>query len=133
METWIKEMFGDNLKASNTIARIVNEKHFSRLKSLLTYPKVKESLVYGGSMDISNLGDESSSSTYLVNYLGSICKEWMGRDITYDCWSCDLLCAASSPDLYRINLEQLEEGEDFIDVLNPSTKKETPAYGDSNM
>lgn len=31
----------------------------------------------------------------------------MGRDIAYDCWSCDLLCAASSPDLYRINLEQV--------------------------
>jgi ribosome biogenesis protein ENP2 len=30
----------------------------------------------------------------------------MGRDMTYDSWSCDLLCAASSPDLYRINLEQ---------------------------
>ncbi|OWM85471.1 hypothetical protein CDL15_Pgr019095 [Punica granatum] len=30
----------------------------------------------------------------------------MGRNIEYDCWSCDLLCAASSPDLYRINLEQ---------------------------
>ncbi|XP_018445265.1 uncharacterized protein LOC108817149 isoform X2 [Raphanus sativus] len=30
----------------------------------------------------------------------------MGRDMTYDKWSCDLLCAASSPDLYRINLEQ---------------------------
>ncbi|KAK4724901.1 hypothetical protein R3W88_027680 [Solanum pinnatisectum] len=30
----------------------------------------------------------------------------MGRDIIYDSWSCDLLCAASSPDLYRINLEQ---------------------------
>lgn len=30
----------------------------------------------------------------------------MGRDIVYDAWSCDLLCAASSPDLYRINLEQ---------------------------
>ncbi|CAN1238163.1 Nucleolar protein 10 [Linum grandiflorum] len=30
----------------------------------------------------------------------------MGRDIEYDCWSCDLFCAASSPDLYRINLEQ---------------------------
>ncbi|XP_057735437.1 uncharacterized protein LOC130950854 [Arachis stenosperma] len=30
----------------------------------------------------------------------------MGRDITYDSWSCDLLCAASSPELYRINLEQ---------------------------
>ncbi|KAJ1257761.1 hypothetical protein BS78_10G021000 [Paspalum vaginatum] len=30
----------------------------------------------------------------------------MGRDMAYDCWSCDLLCAASSPDIYRINLEQ---------------------------
>lgn len=30
----------------------------------------------------------------------------MGRDIVYDRWSCDLICAASSPDLYRINLEQ---------------------------
>uniref|UniRef100_A0A8R7UX91 Nucleolar protein 10 n=3 Tax=Triticum urartu TaxID=4572 RepID=A0A8R7UX91_TRIUA len=30
----------------------------------------------------------------------------MGRDLAYDCWSCDLLCAASSSDLYRINLEQ---------------------------
>ena len=27
--------------------------------------------------------------------------------MTYDNWSCDLLCAASSPDLYRINLEQV--------------------------
>ncbi|OIW03724.1 hypothetical protein TanjilG_29759 [Lupinus angustifolius] len=55
MKIWIKEMFGDNPKASNTIARIVNEKHFSRLKSLLTDPKVKESVVSGGSMDIDNL------------------------------------------------------------------------------
>lgn len=31
----------------------------------------------------------------------------MGRDMVYDCWSCDLLCAASSPDIYRINLEQV--------------------------
>ncbi|KAF9591603.1 hypothetical protein IFM89_004832 [Coptis chinensis] len=30
----------------------------------------------------------------------------IGRDMAYDSWSCDLLCAASSPDLYRINLEQ---------------------------
>ncbi|PWA52406.1 embryo sac development arrest 7 [Artemisia annua] len=30
----------------------------------------------------------------------------MGRDMIYDSWSCDLLCAASSPELYRINLEQ---------------------------
>ncbi|KAJ8423192.1 hypothetical protein Cgig2_023383 [Carnegiea gigantea] len=37
----------------------------------------------------------------------------MGRDMTYDCWSCDLLCAASSPDLYRINLAQVRRGEFF--------------------
>lgn len=30
-------------------------------------------------------------------------------------------------------LLQLEEGEDFLDVLNPCTKKETVAVGDSNM
>ncbi|KAG2324899.1 hypothetical protein Bca52824_007627 [Brassica carinata] len=30
----------------------------------------------------------------------------MGSDMTYDNRSCDLLCAASSPDLYRISLEQ---------------------------
>ncbi|KAH9657792.1 NUC153 domain-containing protein [Citrus sinensis] len=30
----------------------------------------------------------------------------MGRDMAYNSWSCDLLCAASSPELYRINLEQ---------------------------
>uniref|UniRef100_A0A803LNN5 Nucleolar protein 10-like N-terminal domain-containing protein n=1 Tax=Chenopodium quinoa TaxID=63459 RepID=A0A803LNN5_CHEQI len=30
----------------------------------------------------------------------------MGRDMAYDSWSCDLLCAASSTDLYRINLSQ---------------------------
>ena len=28
---------------------------------------------------------------------------------------------------------QLEEDEDFLDVLNPCTKKETVALGDSNM
>lgn len=28
---------------------------------------------------------------------------------------------------------QLEEGESFLDVLNPCTKKETAALGDSNM
>ncbi|QCE07199.1 glutamate--tRNA ligase, cytoplasmic [Vigna unguiculata] len=34
---------------------------------------------------------------------------------------------------YLITKKKLEEGEDFIDVLNPCTKKETLAYGDSNM
>ncbi|KAK7325035.1 hypothetical protein VNO77_29067 [Canavalia gladiata] len=51
MKFWIKKMFGENPKASNTIARIVNNKHFWRLKNLLSDPKVQESVVFGGSMD----------------------------------------------------------------------------------
>lgn len=31
----------------------------------------------------------------------------MGRDLCYDRWSCDLLLAASSPEVYRLNLEQV--------------------------
>ncbi|GMH06691.1 hypothetical protein Nepgr_008531 [Nepenthes gracilis] len=34
---------------------------------------------------------------------------------------------------YLITKKKLEEDEDFIDVLNPCTKKETLALGDSNM
>ncbi|TYJ15874.1 hypothetical protein E1A91_A10G212500v1 [Gossypium mustelinum] len=35
--------------------------------------------------------------------------------------------------LIQFILEQLEEGEDFLDALNPCTKKEIAAIGDSNM
>ncbi|KAJ8572730.1 hypothetical protein K7X08_009241 [Anisodus acutangulus] len=31
------------------------------------------------------------------------------------------------------NMEDLEEDENFVDVVNPCTRKETPALGDSNM
>lgn len=55
MKEGIKKMFGDNPKASNTIARIVNKKHSNRIKSLLSEPKVKESVVFGGSMDDDDL------------------------------------------------------------------------------
>ncbi|XWS57092.1 hypothetical protein CRYUN_Cryun09bG0141900 [Craigia yunnanensis] len=34
---------------------------------------------------------------------------------------------------YLISKKKLEEGEDFLDVLKPCTKKETAAVGDSNM
>lgn len=34
---------------------------------------------------------------------------------------------------YLITKKKLEEGEDFLDVLNPCTKRETAAIGDSNM
>lgn len=55
MKEGIKKMFGENPKVSNTIARIVNKKQFSRLKCFLTEPKVKESMVFGGSMDDDDL------------------------------------------------------------------------------
>lgn len=48
-------MFGDNPKHSNTIARIVNKQQLVRLKKLLIDPKVRESVVYGGSVDEENL------------------------------------------------------------------------------
>ncbi|KAI3754936.1 hypothetical protein L1987_54728 [Smallanthus sonchifolius] len=34
---------------------------------------------------------------------------------------------------YLITKKKLEEDEDFVDVLNPNTKKEIAAFGDSNM
>ncbi|KAG2694083.1 hypothetical protein I3760_08G124700 [Carya illinoinensis] len=34
---------------------------------------------------------------------------------------------------YLITKKKLEEGEDFLDVVNPCTKKETAALGDSNL
>ncbi|XP_020224013.1 aldehyde dehydrogenase family 3 member F1 [Cajanus cajan] len=55
MKVWIKKMFGENPKESNTIARIVNKKQFMRLKNFLTEPKVKESVVVGGSMHENDL------------------------------------------------------------------------------
>jgi len=55
MKVWIKKMFGENPRESNSVARIVNEKHFMRLKNLLSDPRVKESVVFGGSMNENDL------------------------------------------------------------------------------
>ncbi|XP_028757146.1 aldehyde dehydrogenase family 3 member F1 isoform X2 [Neltuma alba] len=56
MKLWIKKMFGENPKETNTIARIVNKQHFFRLKSLLADAEVNKSVIYGGSiMDEENL------------------------------------------------------------------------------
>lgn len=50
-----QKMFGENPKESNSISRIVNKTHFSRLKALLDEPSVKASIVFGGSFDEQNL------------------------------------------------------------------------------
>ncbi|KAK4286562.1 hypothetical protein QN277_003101 [Acacia crassicarpa] len=55
MKAWINKMFGENPKENNSVARVVNKQHFSRLKNLLDYPEAKNSLVFGGSMDEDSL------------------------------------------------------------------------------
>lgn len=51
MKEGIKKMFGDDPKGSNTIARIVNKHHSNRIKGFFNDPRVKESVVFGGSME----------------------------------------------------------------------------------
>ncbi|XP_026380050.1 uncharacterized protein LOC113274854 isoform X4 [Papaver somniferum] len=48
-------------------------------------------------------------------------KQRMGRDLVYDPWSWDLLCAASSSELYRINLEQEVTAPQFLDKMAVGT------------
>ncbi|KAL2535798.1 Aldehyde dehydrogenase family 3 member F1 [Forsythia ovata] len=47
----ILSMFGENPKETNSIGRIINNNHFSRLRKLLDEPGVKASIVHGGSLD----------------------------------------------------------------------------------
>ncbi|KAL8122162.1 aldehyde dehydrogenase family 3 member F1-like [Apium graveolens] len=53
LQVWVKKMFGDNPKES--MSRIINKQHFTRLKSLLSDPLVRASIRYGGSFDEDNL------------------------------------------------------------------------------
>ncbi|EPS59682.1 aldehyde dehydrogenase, partial [Genlisea aurea] len=51
----IADMFGKNPRESKSIARIINENHFSRLGDMLDDPLVKRSIVHGGALDRENL------------------------------------------------------------------------------
>ncbi|VFQ75214.1 unnamed protein product [Cuscuta campestris] len=56
MKKYMKQQFGQNQKEmQQSLARIVNKKHFLRLKILLDEAQVKSSLVYGGLLDEENL------------------------------------------------------------------------------
>lgn len=55
MKKYINKSFGDNPMESNSIAKIINKKHFLRLKGLLDEPSVKSSIVFGGSSNEENL------------------------------------------------------------------------------
>ncbi|GJW43314.1 aldehyde dehydrogenase family 3 member F1-like protein [Tanacetum coccineum] len=55
LKRYIKQCYGDDADGTHSMSKIVNKKHFSRLKSLLDEPLVKSSIVYGGSMDEESL------------------------------------------------------------------------------
>ncbi|KAI8526214.1 hypothetical protein RHMOL_Rhmol13G0291400 [Rhododendron molle] len=55
MKVFIKKLFREDPKETNTIARIINKNHLMRLKNLLDEPLVKASIVYGGSIDEDHL------------------------------------------------------------------------------
>ncbi|GJW75236.1 aldehyde dehydrogenase family 3 member F1-like protein [Tanacetum coccineum] len=52
---YIRKSFGDNPMQTNSIAKIINKKHFSRVQELLDEPSVKSSIVFGGSSNEENL------------------------------------------------------------------------------
>ncbi|WP_027624460.1 aldehyde dehydrogenase [Clostridium lundense] len=49
MEMSIKEFFGTDIQKSESLGRIINDKHFNRLKNILE--KDKEQIIYGGKYD----------------------------------------------------------------------------------
>lgn len=49
MKETIREFYGDTVKESESFGRIINEKHFNRLKNILE--KDKEHIIYGGEYD----------------------------------------------------------------------------------
>ncbi|XP_021894165.1 aldehyde dehydrogenase family 3 member F1-like [Carica papaya] len=55
MKELIKKMFGENPRKSNSVTRIINKHHFLRLKNLLSDSRVKDSIIYGGSMNEEHL------------------------------------------------------------------------------
>lgn len=55
LKKYIIKSFGGNPMETNSIAKIINKKQFSRLKGLLDEPRVKSSIVYGGSSNEENL------------------------------------------------------------------------------
>ncbi|CAO2837343.1 unnamed protein product [Amaranthus hypochondriacus] len=62
MKNSIRKTYGE--KPENCVARIINKHHFQRLKALIDEPRVKKSIVYGGSFDEDKLFIEP---TILVN------------------------------------------------------------------
>lgn len=55
LKKYVTQCYGDGPKGSHSMSKIINKKHFSRLKSLLDEPRVKSSIVHGGLLDEENL------------------------------------------------------------------------------
>ena len=56
----VRRFYGENLETLKGMTRIVNKRHFDRLRSLLKDPLVASSVVHGGSFDEERLYVTSS-------------------------------------------------------------------------
>ncbi|KAL3647566.1 hypothetical protein CASFOL_008534 [Castilleja foliolosa] len=92
-------MFGETAKGSDNIARIINKKHFSRLKNLLNEPLVQNCIVHGGSLDEDNLFIEPTLILDPPIKAGIMTEEIFG------------------PLLPIITLEKIEDSVEFINSL----------------
>ncbi|KAI3706383.1 hypothetical protein L6452_24080 [Arctium lappa] len=55
LKKYITQCYGDGPTGSHSMSKIINKKHFSRLKSLIDEPRVKSSIVHGGLLDEESL------------------------------------------------------------------------------
>ncbi|KAH9623562.1 hypothetical protein KSS87_011721 [Heliosperma pusillum] len=51
LKTTVKRFYGENIETLDGISRVVNKRHFDRLRNLLKDPQVAASIVHGGSFD----------------------------------------------------------------------------------
>lgn len=108
----ISNMFGDDPKKLRSIARIINKSHFERLKNLLDDPMVKDSIVYGGTMD-------EEDTTFFVEPTLLVDPPLQSGIMTDEIFG---------PLLPIITLEKIE---DSIDIIN-SMPKPLAIYGFTN-
>ncbi|XP_074295158.1 aldehyde dehydrogenase family 3 member F1-like [Silene latifolia] len=96
LKTTVKKVYGENIDSLQGMSRVVNKRHFDRLRSLLKDPLVAASIVHGGSFDEQKLLIEP---TILLD--PPLDSEVMNEEIF-------------GPILPIITLKTIEESIDFI-------------------
>ncbi|XP_073301830.1 aldehyde dehydrogenase family 3 member F1-like [Primulina huaijiensis] len=106
----ILSSFGENIKETKSMAKIVNKNHFSRLRNMLHEHGVEDSIVYGGKLDEDNLLIEPTLLVDPPLKAGIMTEEIFG------------------PLLPIITLEKIEDSIDFIN----SNPRALAIYGFTN-